>query len=431
MSEQATCKRTLEFTVPVDVVQAETDRVAADISAKARMPGFRPGKIPKSLVLKRFEEDIRQQVLDKLLSRYFQERVQREDLKVVSRPTVTDVHFHPGEPLRFTAEFEVTPEFELGEYTGLNVPYREPKATDEDINRRLEMLRERHATFVNIDPRPAADKDYAVVSLRSTAGLSGDPISQDETTIHLGGEGTLPGFSENILGLAPGEEKEFQVTYPADHANARLAGKTITFLAHLKGLRRKELPDLDDEFAKEAGDYQNLDELRDDLRKQILREREYLAQQEAKQRLVEALVDRHEFPVPEAYVDQQIRSVLERQMQEMALQGIDPSKADVDWAEIRRASHDRAVRDVKASMILERIAGREAIETLVEDMDREIQRISKQLREPAAAVRMRYEKDGTLRRIANSIRTDKVLSFLFEQSRKVVAEDPPEGEKDS
>ena len=431
MSQQDTCKRTLEFTIPAEVVEAETDRVAADFSAKVKIPGFRPGKIPKSLILKRFESDVRQQVLDNLLPRYFKERVEKEELKVVGRPSVRDVHFHAGEPLRFTAEIEVTPEFELGEYTGLSVSYREPKATEEDIDRRLDNLRERHATFVNIDPRPAADGDHAVVSLMSTAGLSGEPISQDETTIHIGGEGTLPAFSENLRGLTPGEEKEVAISYPADHANARLAGKTVTFLLRLKGLRSKELPEVDDEFAQAAGDYKNVAELRDDLRKQLLREREFLAQQEAKQQLVETLIDRHDFPVPEAYIEQQLHSVLERQMRDMALQGIDPSKADVDWVEVRRANRDRAARDVKASMVLERIADREAIETLVEDMDREIQRISKQLREPAAAVRMRYEKDGTLRRIANSIRTEKVLNFLFERARKIAAEDRQEGEKDT
>ena len=415
----------------MEVVQAEIDRVAAEITAKAKIPGFRPGKTPKYIILKRFEGEIRQQVLDNLLPRYFQERVKAEDLKVVSSPTVTDVHLHPGEPLTFTAEFEVTPEFELGEYVGLSVPYREPKVTEEEVNRRLENLRERHATFVNIDPRPAEESDHAVVSLRSTAGLSGEPISQDETTIYLGGEGTMPAFAENIRGMTPGEEKEIAVSYPAEHANARLAGKTITFLVHLKGLRRKELPEVDDEFAKGAGDYQDLGELRDELRKQILREHEFLSQQEAKHKLVETLVDRHGFPVPEAYVEQQLRSVLERHAREMALQGIDPSKADVDWAELRRANRDRAVRDVKASMILDRIADREAIETLVEDVDREIQRASKQLREPAAAVRKRYEEDGTLRRIAHSIRTEKVLNLLFEQSRKVAAEDQPEAEKES
>jgi trigger factor len=425
LSQTETCKRTLEISVPAEEVQSETDRVVAAFQAKVRLPGFRPGKAPKSIVLSRFQGNIRQQVLENLIPKHLGELAKKENLNIVGTPGVTDVQYAEGEPLRFKVELEVAPEFELGDYKGLSVPYRPPEVSAQDIDKRIEELRERHAEYVNIDPRPVENGDYAVVSLKSIAGVEGEPIEQEETVIHVGGPDTMASFSDALLGREPGAETEVEITYPDDYVNRRLAGRTVKFLLTLRGLRRKELPEVDDEFAKEVGDYKDLAELRDELRKQILREREFMAQEEAKHKLVEALVDAHQFPVPEAFVEQQLRGMIEQRMRDMALQGVDPRTADVDWSALKASLRSQAERDVRASLILERIADREAIQTLVEDVDRELQRIAKQLREPVAAVRKRFEEDGTIRRIALQIRTEKVLNFLFDQSRKVAAEQPP------
>ena len=164
------CKHELEITVPVVEVERETERVVAELAGKVRLPGFRPGKAPATLVKSRFASDIRQDVLEKLVPRFFNAAVEKENLQLVGRPNVTDVHFHPGEPLRFKAEFEVAPAVELGDYRGLPVTYREPEATDSDVEQRLEQLREQKAEYVNEEPRPLADGDYAVVALESLAG---------------------------------------------------------------------------------------------------------------------------------------------------------------------------------------------------------------------------------------------------------------------
>ncbi len=421
MSESDTCKRTFEISIPIEEVQAATDRVVAEFQSKARLPGFRPGKVPKSIIRSRFESDIRQQVLEDLVPLGLRKQVAQDNLKIVGSPNISDVHFHKDEPLRFKVELEIAPEFELGEYRGLSVPYRDPVVEDEDVDRRIEDLRERQAEFVNIDPRPVEKGDHAVVSLKSIAGVEGDPIEQDETVIEVGSEHTLAVFNESLMGQEPGAEAEVEIAYPEDYANRRLAGRTVKFQMVLRGLRKKELPEVDDEFATAAGDYKDLTELRDDLRRQLVREREFFAQEESKHKLVEQLVDAHQFPVPEAFVEQQLRNVLEQEMRELLARGIDPRTADIDWNAIKLARRDQAARDVRASLVLERIAERESIETLVDEVDRELQRAAKQLREPVAAVRKRFEEDGTLQRIASRIRTDKVLNFLFEQSRKVAA----------
>ena len=412
MSVEGTCKRTIEIAIPVEEVEKETGRAVAELSGRVRLPGFRPGKVPASIVQSRFAADIRQKVVETLVPRFFQKRAEEDNLRLVGTPDITDIHFHPGEPLKFKAQFEVAPEIELKDYAGLSVPYSDPEVTEEDVAARLEELRQQKADYVNIDPRPVEDGDHAVVHLNR---LDGTAQKQDEVMLAVGGEDTLAAFSENVRGMTPGEEKEFDVPYPEEHGDAALAGKTIRFKLQLKGIRRKELRDLNDEFARDLGDFQSVEELRAEVRKSILREKEFLEQQAAKNKLVEKLVESHDFPVPEAFIDRQIEIQLG---QYFAARGVDPRTVQVDWEKLKESQRTRAAFEVKASLILDRIGDRESIEATVDEVDREVQRIARQEKENVVAVRRRLEKEGALRRIANHIRTEKVLGFLFERARK-------------
>ncbi len=422
------CKHELEITVPVDEIDRETDRVVADIQLKARLPGFRPGKAPASLIRTKFSKQVREDVLENLLPKYFKQKVEEEHLEVVGRPNVKDVHFHAGEPLRFKAEFEVAPEIELKDYRGVTIHYSEPQVTDEDIEKRLGEIREQKAQFVNAEPRALVDGDHAVVTLDSVSGLD-QPIHQDEVVLHVGDPDTMPGFSEALRGMSPEEEKEFEVTYPEDFGQERLAGKTVRFRAKLTTIRTKELPELNDEFAQDLGDYQTLNDLREAVRKSIFHEREYAAQQKAKDELIDKLIETHEFPVPEAYIERQIDSQLENQFRELAERGIDPAKLKIDWLKVKEAQRPKALHDVKASLLVDKIAERETIAPTNDEVDAEVQKIAKQQREPVAAVRKKLQKDGILSRIAYQIRSNKTLNFLFEHARKEAGEPEPPQEQ--
>jgi trigger factor len=402
----------------VEEVTEETDRVVEKVRERAKIPGFRPGKVPTSLIRKQFAGDIRQQVLENLIPKYLQKQFEAEDLHPVSRPDVSDVHFHDGEPLRFKAEFEVVPPIELKEYKGVSIPYHDPEVTDEDVAKRVEELRDDKAQYVNVDPRPIEDGDYAVVSLESLSGVEGDPVKQDELTLHIGAEETFQAFSDNLRGLSPGDEKDFDVSYPEDWSQKKLAGKTVRFHSVVKGLRRKELPELNDEFAQDLGDYRTMDELRDAVRKSLFAQRQYEAQQEAKNKLIEKLVADNEFPVPEVFVENQIKTRVESSLRALAAEGVDPRTMQLDWKKVRETQRDKAVGEVKASLLLSRIAEREAIHATRDEVDKEVDRAARQQREPFAAVKLRFEKDGTLGRLANHIQTEKTLSFLFEHAEK-------------
>jgi len=256
------------------------------------------------------------------------------------------------------------------------------------------------------------------VALESISGVVGEPVRQEEMVLEIGGADTFEAFTENLRGLSPGDEKQFEVTYPENYGAARLAGKAVKFHATVRGVRKKELPEVNDEFAQDLGDYRNLEELRDAVRKNILAQRQFEAQQAAKDKIVEALVDQHDFPVPELFVDRQIRTRVEQSLRAMNADGVDLKSLKLDWAKVKETQRDKAVREVKASLLLARIAEREAIHATRDEVDKEVERLARMQREPVAALRIKFEKDGTLGRIAHHIQTEKTLTFLFEQARK-------------
>ena len=425
------CKHEVEITVPVEEIDRETERVVSEIQKKAKLPGFRPGKVPANIIRTRYAKSVRDDVLESIIPKYLQKRFEADDLKVVGRPTVRDIDFKTGEPLKFKAEFEVAPSIELGEYRGVTVHYSEPEVADADIDQRIEQLREQKAQYITVDPRPVEDGDYCVVSLDSIGGVE-HAVHQEEMTLHAGDPDTQQAFTDALRGMSPEEEKEFDVTYPDDYGQQKLAGKTVRFRMKLKAVRRKELPEANDEFAKDLGDYNTLDELREAVRKSIFHEREFEAQREAKEELVDELVKAHDFPVPEAFLDQQIKAELEGRLRQLAANGVDVGKLNLDWVKVREAQRPKATRDVKGSLLLGKISERESIYATQDEVDREVQQIARQQREPVAAMRRKLEKDGAIGRIADHIRTEKTLNFLFEHSRKVAGQrEPVEPEVDT
>jgi trigger factor len=411
------CKHALEVLIPVEDVSSETSRVVEDFQKRVRLPGFRPGKAPASLILKNYGDDVRNKVLEKLIPKALNKEFENQNLRVVGTPNVTDVHFHDGEAVHFKAEFEVYPEFDLKEYRGITVPYHDPEVTEEDVDKRIAEIRDQKATYANIDPRPLGDGDFAVLALESLEGVE-PPVQSDEMTLEIGGPDSLEDFTENLRGMSPGEEKEFEVAYPEDYGQERLAGKKVKFRARISGIRKKELPELNDEFAQDLGDYRTMDELRAAVKKSLFDQRQEEAQREAKDKIVEYLVDQHEFPVPEAFVNRQVENRVEQRLRALSQQGLDPKSFKLDWDSIKDAQKEPAMREVKASLLLGKVAEREAIGATRDEVDKHVERLARQQREAFAPLRLRLEKDGSLNRIASHIQTEKTLDFLFEHATK-------------
>lgn len=414
--ETTDCKRSVEIEIPLDEVERAKEQVSKTFKDRARLPGFRPGKAPLSMIQSRFESDIRHEVLEMLLPRAFRSRVEKDELKVVGTPDIKELSFEAGQPIRFKADFEIAPEFELSEYRGLPVKYEEPTVSDEELSQRLESMRESKAEYPNLDPRSIESGDFVLVHLKSLEGLA-ETIDQD-VQIEVGGQETLSAFNENLVGVSPDESKEVSVTYPEDYGQESLAGKTVKFELTPKFVRKKELPALDDEFARDLGDYQTLDELKEAVRKSLYHEKQYVSQQAAKEELIDRLVEANQFPIPEIYIDRQIENQVRIQLRGLTGRGIDPSELKLDWTKLKETQRDKAMRNVRASLLLEKISEKEGIGAAKDEVDREVQRLAREEREAIPVTRARLEKDGTIGRIAGHIQTEKALQFLLEQAQK-------------
>ena len=413
-----TCTREIEVEVPAEVVTRETGVVIERFQKHARLPGFRKGKVPASVVRQRFPEDIRSEVVEALVPRYFRQEVEKRGLQPVSQPRVSDLHVADGEPLRFKATFEIMPEVQVSGYEELRAEIADTSVSDQEVEDALGRLREQHASFNAVDDRELRDGDFAQASLVGTPeSAEGKPVTMDEVLIEIGGANTVRDFSDNLRGARPGEERRFDVSYPQDFSDQRLAGKKLAYAITVKAIKQKVLPDLNDDFAKEAGDFQSLDELRNKIREQLESEKKHTAEHAAKDKLVEELVRRNDFVVPDALVDRQVDVRLERGLRALAAQGMraeDMKK--MDFSRLRAGQREAALREVKASLILEKIADQEMIEVTDEEVSHEIESLAKQMQQTPEALRARLTRDGALDRIRSRIRNEKTLDFLYRRS---------------
>lgn len=411
-------KREIAVEVPAEEVQRETEALIQKYQKLARLPGFRKGHVPASIIRQRFSEDIKTEVVEALVPRHFRREAEKQGLVPVSQPRVSDLHIHDGEPLRFKASFEVLPEVEVSGYKELRADKPVIQVTDEEVQEALNHLQEQHATFEGIEGRPAADGDFAQVSLHGTPKEGeGQPVHMDDVLVEIGGKNTMPEFNEHLRGASAGEEKTFEVKYPEDTSEQRLAGKTFDYSVKLLSLKKKTLPELNDAFAKELGEFSGIEEVRTRVRENMEAEKKHTAEHEAKDKLVAELVKRNDFEVPEAMVDRQIDVRLERGLRALASQGMRPEDMKkMDLNRLRAGQREQAVQEVKAALLLDRVADLETIEVGDEEIDREIEALATQTKQTSEAVRARLTRDGALDRIRNRIRNEKTLNFLYHQS---------------
>ena len=413
----ATCRRQLDLEIPGPEVEKTAERVARDLARIARVPGFRPGKAPVSLIRRRFADDIRGEVLEKLIPEYLEKAVSEQKLAMVTRPQLDQVDWIEGGGVKFRASFEVLPEFELGDYKNLSITLPAMDLSDADVDRALEEMRERAAKYSPVEGRALADGDYAVLQLAGIPSDGGAPIHAENVMCHIGGQETVEAFSQNLRGAQPGEERKFEAVYPADFPDARLKGKTVVYTANVLGVKEKKLPALDDAFAKDVSQAGSLEELRKQLHEEMDKARERRRTELAKDKIVEALLARHDFPVPEALVEEQMDSRLRNLVRALAAQGTDPRGVNVDWAGLRARQRTPAVNDVKAEILLDRVADAEKIETTEEELEKELEHAAEHSGESAQALRARLTKEGTLDRMKSKLRSAKTLEWLLRTAR--------------
>ena len=419
--------RQVEVEIPADEVAAAFRTITKRYGKQARIPGFRAGKVPPTLIRSRFSEQIRQDVVEAVLPTHFRAAIDANGVQPLSQPQVTELHLVDGEPLKFKAIFEVMPQIDIAGYQDVKVDRPDVTVTDEEFEAEVERARDSRSTMEPVtEERALAEGDWAQITFKGVVkpleeGAADphpvdEPIEGADVTIEVGGKNTLPAFSEALRGASVGQELKFEVTYPADFGEQRLAGKSIAYDVEVKGIKHKIVPELNDELAKELGEYESFEEFRTKLREHLVADKRHRLEAEAKDALLGALADRYQFPLPEALVNQQIDARLDRGLRALAQQGMrEEDMRKLDFARLRAAQRDAAMNEVKGLLLLDRIATEEHIEVSDEELERELEVISAQAQEPLETLRTRLAQDGSLTRIREQARREKVGNLLYER----------------
>ncbi|HLH35038.1 MAG TPA: trigger factor [Alloacidobacterium sp.] len=417
------CTREVEVEVPADEVSKAFRTVTKRYQKQARIPGFRAGKVPESLIRSRFADSLRQDVVETVLPAHFREAIDKAGLKPISQPQVTDLHLEDGQPLKFKAVFEILPEISVAGYQSVHVPKPDTELTDAEFNAELDRIRDSRSTMEPVtEDRALVDGDWAQITFRGEFKNEGDatepqqPVTGDDVMIEVGGQNTLPAFNEALRGSKPGQELKFEVSYPEDFGERRLAGKTVSYDVEVKAIKKKIQPELNDAFAKELGEYEGIEDFKQKLRDHLANDKKRRLEGETRDKIVEALIAKYQFPVPESLVQQQVDARLDRGLRALAAQGMrTEDMRKLDFNRLRDAQRDSALNEVKGSLLLDRIAEEEKIEVSDAEVDRELELLSLQMREPLDTLRKRLTDDGSLARIREQIRREKTGSLLYEK----------------
>jgi trigger factor len=413
------CTRELVLDIPAEEVSKAYDKVVGNYRKHARIPGFRAGKVPESVIKRRYATEIRKDVIDGLLPERFNKAVSELGVRPVGQPQVTELTVEDGAPLHVKAVFEFVPAFSIEGYQNVTVPKPAVEITEDEVQAELAQLRESRATIEPVEEdRALVDGDWAQITYKGVIEGDADaaPVAGEDTLVEIGGKDTVAAFSDALKGAKPGQELKAEVIYPADYAEAKLAGKTVAYDVEVKAIKKRTLPELDDDFAKELGAYESFADLEERVREHLASRKKRAVEGETKDRLFAALTEKYPFPVPESLVQEQIDARLDRGLRALAAQGMDTEQMrKLDFARLRAAQRDSASAEVRTFILLERIAREENITVSDEELDQELQLAALQSREPFDALKVRLTEDGGLARIREQLRREKTASVLYER----------------
>jgi trigger factor len=405
-------RKNVRVEIPSDVVSAEIDRIARDLSRKARVPGFRPGKTPPRVIKQRFKDQILHDVAHDLIPRAVDNALRENGFEAVDTPDVRDVIIEEGQPLTFTASFDTVPAFDPGDLSTIAYTRASSAITDEAVGLSMQRLRERAGRFEPVEGRGIEHGDTAVLDLERR-DPSGASDKHTDVSIELGAKANPPGFDEQLLGLDVGATKSFDIHYPQDYAITELANTDVSYTITVKGLKRRVLPELDDEFAKDVGEFDTLDALKARVREDLEHEAKHAAEREDRAELMKQLATRLPFDAPPSMVEREVDRRLEEFARRLIDQQIDPRQAGIDWNAFRESQREVAREGVAAALVLDEIIRREHIEVSDDEVEREVARYAERTGRTPAAVRAALEKEGGLSRVSAGLRREKAVEFVL------------------
>lgn len=418
VEEISSIKKKVSIEISEDQVNKEVESSYKDLGKKAKIKGFRPGKVPRDILERYFKDYVKAEVIQKLIEETYPQALSETDLHPVSPPVIDPGGFEDGKPFQYSAMIEVKPDIQLEEYTGLKIEGKKEEVKDEEVEERLKALQNLHANLKTIsEARPIQTGDYVIVDYE--ARLGGKPLEGGKATdftVEVGSGQFIPAFEEKLIGLKPEEEKEIEVSFPEDYGYQKWAGKTISFHVKIKEIKEKILPPLDDEFAKDLGDYSSFEELKVKLKGEIEKEKELALERQLKDKVVDQLLEINPFDVPESLVGEQAKAMVSDTKLRLAAQGVALKKLGVSEEKLQEDYKAMAQKQVRTFLILEKIAGAEGIAVTDEEADDRLREMSERMHQKFDVVKRYYEKNGLLPEVKAGIIRDKTLNFLLEKA---------------
>ncbi|HXC61946.1 MAG TPA: trigger factor [Nitrospiria bacterium] len=414
-------KRALKIEVPMDVVSQAMSEAYADLKRRVKIPGFRPGKAPLSLLEQRFAHDVTADVIRQLVPDYYQRAIKQVGLAPVEHPTIEKVELKKDNPLSFVATVEIKPTIQVHDYLGLSVKRGKHSISEEDVEKTLEHLRDQMAQLVAYeDDHVIADQDFVLmdfIGYREGRPLEGGKAEGHQ--VQVGSKTLIPGFEEQLVGHRKGEEVKVEVTFPTDYSQKALAGQPVTFQVVIREAKKKTLPALDDAFAQDVGAFKSLEELRVKLKQEMLDRLRREEDQIQKQEIMKQLIARQEFEVPVSLVQREMEVLLARVEQRQRQAGTATTPQAIEKA---RQEYEPVARDrVKGWILLETIAGQEGIQVQEEEVQQAMERMATEMKMTAAQLKqLLLKREGSLEPFKGGLLQDKVLDFLL--SKAVVEE---------
>jgi len=410
-------KKSVAVEVPSDVVDAQIDRIARSYSRQARIPGFRQGKVPPTLIKKRFREQILHDVAHELIPRVLDEALRERGLEPVDTPDVKDITLDEGQALTFTATFETLPPIDPGPLNTITL--RRPAVTLEEnaVEQTLTQLQGRAARYEPVEGRGIEDGDTVTLDVERAPTAAGEkPEHHHDVVVEIGGKANPPGFDEHLRGLDVGAQKTFTIHYPDDYAVKEMAGTSVEYAVTVKDLRKRVLPELDDEFAKDVGEFDTLQALRDRVQQDLQREAEAEADRNLRGELLKELAARVTVEIPDSLVERELDRRTEEFARRLMDQNIDPRRANIDWDQFRDSQREASRESVKSALVLDEISRRENVTVSDEDIEKDVAQYAERSGLAPAAVRARLEKDGALTRLAAGLRREKTMDYVLSQA---------------
>lgn len=421
LTEKEDCKRELEIELPIEDWKKEADELALEFAKHARVPGFRPGRVPVAIIKQRFRGEIRSELLKNLLPKAIEQAAAENGVTPITNPEVHDLVLDDNKPLTFKADFEILPPVEIPNYKGLNAIEERVTVRDEEVEEMLVQLREQAAEFLVVEGRPVQEGDFVSVSFSAYPTRKSDEkpekaFQAKDLLIEVGNERTVKEFTENLVGKTIGEEVHFTVDYPDDFADKRLAGRRVSYQVNMEALKTKSLPEIDDGFAKTLGEFDTLVELKAKIRSDLEANKRTRSKEQTCEKLLDQIIEQNPFPAPLALVEAQIDSRMQGMLRSLYQQGVRADQLSIDWAKLREEHRPAAVRDVKATLILEHIAKKESIAVNDQETDAEITRIAERTHESFSAVKQHLTKQGSVDKLRSQLNRQRVLNFLYDHA---------------